>query len=171
MTATGSNPFRNSLPHLFLKVNPDNGPMTCSVASPSIFDLCLVIYHLRDFLKVVGLMYAKRGWNGFAEQAAWLQQQVRGALPLRTPQNYACQPSCSCSQVISLGAQHGRPGGDLHSSMTSCAAGKGGGSFGARWLPLRTWPSFGSDVLNDQIQLFHLLNGSAAVFCTISPLS
>ena len=33
--------------------------------------------------------------------------------------------------------------------LASCAAGKGGGSFGARWLPPRTWPSFGSDVLND----------------------
>ncbi|CAJ1400467.1 unnamed protein product [Effrenium voratum] len=46
----------------FLKVSPDNGPMTRSAASPSIFDLCLVIYDLScpcnlDFLKVVGLMY------------------------------------------------------------------------------------------------------------------
>ena len=59
----------------------------------------------------------------------------------------------------------------LHTSMTSCTAGKGGGSFGARWRPLRTWPSFGRDVPTDLIQLYHLLNGSAAVFCTISSLS
>ena len=44
--------------------------MTCSAASPSIFDLCLLIYHLicpcsLDFLKVVGPMCAKRGWNAF----------------------------------------------------------------------------------------------------------
>ena len=48
----------------------------------------------------------------------------------------------------------------------SCIAGKGGGSFGAR-----TWPSFGSDAPIDLIQLYHLFNGSAAVFCTICSLS
>ena len=60
----------SELPHLFLKVNPDNGPMTRSVASPSIFDLRLVIYHFScpcnlGFLKLVGPMCAKRGWSAF----------------------------------------------------------------------------------------------------------